>query len=99
MRKPKRHLGSSTLIPKVEGEGWRKRHARRLAINLEYYDWLKDQLSSRGYNLKSDNDRWVIWNSKVFFEFWPAQARLVRNRKYRQAIHCFDVLQLLEVIP
>ncbi len=99
-RKDKKFLGRSKLIPYIPGEVAIKRHSRRLAINISYWEVFHDYLHRHNFNCSQsqDQEHWTIYNGKEYYEFWPRSAKLIRNRKYRHGIHSHDILQVLEVI-
>lgn len=88
--------GASAVIRYIEGEGWSRRHRRRLQHNLSAEEIMREWCQQRGIKLQINNDghHWLFslpnW---ITVEWWPSSAKLVVNRDYRNGIHVHDHTQ------
>ncbi len=93
-------LGKSEIAPYIHGEDPKQRHRRRKQIAIDNKEvvrqWCRDNLWSMEVN--SDDHHWIFRKGKLFIEWWPSSAKLVKNHKYDKGMHCHDHLKLIEVL-
>ena len=96
--------GSSHLVPFIRNERPRKRHRRRLRINLKYEDEVAVWARLRGLKLRvtDGGQHWQfrgMYNGYRFSaDWWPSSAKLVVNQRWDRGIHVHDYRQVQTVL-
>jgi hypothetical protein len=88
------------IIQYKGGEGWKKRHKRRLDANKEYLDKFRNWCEKKGFtfNIFNNNEHWQVKSATKVFDWWPRSAKLIINQQWKKGIHVHDYTQLIECI-
>lgn len=93
-------MGKSKVIPYRRWERFNDRHERRLKTNLLQQDEIASWCIHRGIALRVTNDghHWQFrWHGHIG-EWWPASAKFVIDKRWRNGIHVHDWQQLKAAI-
>jgi len=85
-------VSRSELIPYIEGEDPRDRHARRLRENLKREGDVRGWARKSGVTMKVHNrgHHWRFMKGSKFAEWWPSTAKLVIQGNYKNERHVHD---------
>jgi hypothetical protein len=89
-------VGSSRIAGYQSGEPDKKRHQRRLAVNLAARDTLATWCHNRRIAMLVNNEghHWIFRRAAAQVEWWPSSAKLVVNQDWRNGWHCHDWQQV-----
>lgn len=92
--------GRSRIVPFFENESYKARHARRLDVNLDNKDQLRDWCKDHGVQLfvSNQSQHWRIVDGEFLAEWWPSTAKLVFEKRYGEGVHCHDYRQLMDLV-
>lgn len=92
----RKHAPGVPEIQKQGGEGWKRRHSRRLHFNLNRQPVMEEWCERAGVTITVTNEghHWQFVRGEVIVEWWPSSAKCVINKNWRQGIHTHDVGQL-----
>lgn len=92
--------GRSALVPFVPGETYRQRHGRRLREAHAHLPDLNRIASDSGWKIRvlNQGSLFEVMAGPHRYEWWPATAKVVVNKKYERGIHCHDFQQLVTII-
>lgn len=97
----RRSVGRSKHIPFVDGESFKDRHWRRLGMNAEQADAMREWCSKRGVKLSITNNG-MHWQFQcpegVLIEWWPSSAKLVIDKRWAHGIHVHDWTQAQRIV-
>lgn len=96
----KQKVGPSNIVPFIPGEDPGVRHERRKKVALNTEESFKSWCQNNRIDLKVSNEghHWrFLFNTKLI-EWWPATAKLVIQRKYRNGIHVHDCEQVKRIL-
>jgi hypothetical protein len=94
------NLGRSELVPYKFGEGFRKRHQRRMVANFSRLPVLQKFCNTFGITfIMQDSDRrWTFIKGCKQVDWWPSTAKLVINSDWHSGLHCQDHWQCQSVL-
>jgi hypothetical protein len=88
-------------IHTLPGEGWKKRHSRRLHHNLDLETEAQSWCEERAIDLRITNGghHWQFTlPSEDLVEWWPSSAKMVKNKRWRDGMHVHDWTQAQAVL-
>lgn len=103
--KDREFVGRSTICPRIRGEDHSQRHIRRKETNLELEDRVREWTRNNGLFLRITNNghHWSFYafdaNEKEpqLFEWWPASAKMIIKKQWKNGIHIHDVDALMQM--
>ena len=100
----RKSLGRSDLVPFKRNESYRMRHERRknhaIVNQGEIREWCKD--NSWIFRIKNNGHHFIFTKGKIVFDWFPSTAKLVKNKKWKNGMHCHDfkkVIKQMKTIP
>jgi hypothetical protein len=95
-------VGRSSLVPFREGESSTRRHARRLATNIQNEEAVRAWCKRHYVELTITNEghHWLfqcLGTGKVI-EWWPSSAKMVVDKQWRKGVHVHDWKQALSLL-
>ena len=95
-----RSLGKSNIAPYIKDETWRARHDRRKNINMSFSKNLSDWCNQNNwkFEIKNNGHHWIFKKNNILVEWWPSSAKLVKNKKWGEGLHCHDYLKIIEYL-
>lgn len=95
------YVGRSKRVPFIKEENWRSRHARRKAAALQEKDKVKIWCTENSFTMevKNNGDHWIFLNpNRKSIQWFPSSGKLVIGEKWKQGIHVYDTVQLIEIL-
>lgn len=92
--------GRSKVVPFIENEDSKDRHARRLDTNWTNRQKLRDWCESNGWilEIKNRGQHWIFIGHGQRVDWWPSSAKLVINLQYKRGKHVHDHTQVIEIL-
>lgn len=86
----------TTEMHKQQGEHPKDRHERRLQVNKEHADILRNYCQSNGWRfaIKNEGHHWQIRRGNLILDWYPATAKFVVNQQWEKGIHVHDITQI-----
>jgi len=88
-----RTAGRSNLVPFQDGEGYRKRHARRKYANIDNLEEMQEWCEAKNVGLQITN-RGEHWQFTCpnggLVEWWPSSAKMVFDKQWSRGIYVHD---------